>query len=578
MTTPNSTTPTVLSSSSGTSEKLWWENAVVYQLYVPSFADANGDGWGDLPGIRQHLGHLEQLGIDAIWLSPCYPSPQHDHGYDVADYFDINPNYGDLSEFDALVADAKSRGIRILMDIVPNHCSFEHAWFKAALAAGPGSAERDRFYFRDGKGANGEIPPNNWHSVFGGGPGATWTRVTEADGTPGQWYLHTFTPQQPDFNWSNPEVVDHFDRALTFWFDRGVDGFRVDAVTVAGKAPGLPDAPPTPDGVAENDKWSHNPFSVFWPSSHDCWKHWREVIDAYEKTHPGRDLVTVSEAYTPGRPEQLAQYVTGEFHQSFAFELMLAPWRPETIREIVRETVDAMSALGVPPAWTVNNHDTQRIVTRLGRANATELSSYTGNNLVYVDAPVDIELGTVRARAAMMFAAALPGTLYIYQGEELGLEEYLDLPNDLRQDPIYFRTNGRQIGRDGCRIPLPWTAAADGTALGFSASGVAPWLPQPDGWASKSVQAQDGDPTSMLNLYRAILHARKAFDGPLRWVGSNDGAIVSFERGATLVTLNPTGAAVDLSGEILHQRRPTVWSGAAPTDSQIPSDSCVWWG
>jgi alpha-glucosidase len=560
-----------------TAKTLWWQHAVVYQLYVPSFADANGDGWGDLPGIRQHLSHLEKLGIDAIWLSPCYPSPQHDHGYDVADYFDINPNYGDLAEFDALVADAKSRGIRILMDIVPNHCSFEHAWFKAALVAGPDSPERDRFYFRDGKGQHGEIPPNNWHSVFGGGEGKTWTRITEADGTLGQWYLHTFTPQQPDFNWSNPEVVDHFDRALTFWFDRGVDGFRVDAVAVAGKAPGLPDAPPTPDGVAENDKWSHNPYSVFWPTGHDCWKHWRDVIDTYEESHPGRELVTVSEAYTPGRPEQLAQYVTGEFHQSFAFELMLAPWRPESIREVVSDTVATMTALNVPPAWTVNNHDTQRIVTRLGRANATELESYTGNNLVYVNAPVDVALGTIRARAAVMFAAALPGTLYIYQGEELGLEEYLDLADDLRQDPIYFRTEGRQIGRDGCRIPMPWTIANDNTSLGFSPSGAAPWLPQPVGWSSRSVEAQDADPTSVLHVYRSILHARKELHGTLNWIGSNDGAIVSFERETTLVTLNPTSSAVEVPADVMQDRRPFLWSGGTPSGNQIPKDSCIWW-
>jgi alpha-glucosidase len=359
-----------------------------------------------------------------------------------------------------------------------------------------------------------------------------------------------------------------------------VDGFRVDAVAVAGKAPGLPDAPPVPDELAENDKWSHNPYSVFWPTGHDSWKHWRDVIDAYEMAHPDRELVTVSEAYTPGRPEQLAQYVTGEFHQSFAFELMLAPWRPESIREVVRDTVATMTALDVPPAWTVNNHDTQRIVTRLGRANATELSSYTGNNLVYVDAPVDLALGTIRARAAIMFAAALPGTLYIYQGEELGLEEYLDLPNNFRQDPIYFRTEGRQIGRDGCRIPMPWTTAianSDKTSLGFSPTGVAPWLPQPEGWSQKSVQAQETDPGSVLHAYRTILRARKELSGPLSWIGNNDGALVSFERGNTLVTLNPTSSTIEVSAEVGQGRHSILWSGAAPSAYQVPADSCVWW-
>jgi alpha-glucosidase len=558
---------------------LWWHTAVVYQLYVPSFSDANGDGWGDLLGIRRRLDHLENLGIDAIWLSPCYPSPQHDHGYDVADYFDINPKYGDLAEFDTLVAEAKSRGIRILMDIVPNHCSFEHEWFKAAVAAGPGSPERERFYFRDGRGEHGELAPNNWRSVFGG---TTWTRITEADGTPGQWYLHTFSPQQPDFNWSNPDVVDHFDRALTFWFDRGVEGFRVDAVTVAGKAPGLPDAPPVPEGVAENDVWSHNPYSVFLPESHGYWKHWRDVIDAYEATHPGRNLVTVSEAYTAGRPEQLAQYVTGEFHQSFAFELMLAPWRPETIRAVVAETITTMNELGVPPAWTINNHDTQRVVTRLGRANATELASYTGNNLVYVDAPVDLELGTLRARAAIMFAAALPGTLYIYQGEELGLEEVLDLPNEVRQDPIFFRTEGRQIGRDGCRVPMPWTLSPE-NSFGFSDTGVASWLPQPNSWGHLAADEQARNDGSMLAFYRSVLKVRKRLDGPLAWTETNHDQLVTFSRGDVLVVLNPTAEPVAIDSKLLGAlgvREIILASSNDPfnlSPGVVPANTCMWW-
>ena len=216
----------------------WWETAVVYQLYVRSFADSNDDGIGDLAGIRGRLPYLADLGIDAIWLNPCYPSPQIDHGYDVADYFDIEPDYGDLAEFDALVRDARALGIRIMMDVVPNHCSTEHAWFRDALASPPGSSERERFYFRDGRGAHGDEPPNNWQAIFGG---SAWTRIDEADGSPGQWYLAVFTPAQPDLNWNHPDVVDYFDGVLRFWFDRGVDGFRADSVTLVGKAPGLPD-------------------------------------------------------------------------------------------------------------------------------------------------------------------------------------------------------------------------------------------------------------------------------------------------------------------------------------------------
>ncbi len=552
----------------------WWHDAVVYQLYVPSFADANADGWGDLWGVRERLDYLADLGVDAIWLSPCYPSPQIDHGYDVADYFDINPDYGDLSVFDEVLAQAESRGIRILMDIVPNHCSSEHKWFRSAIAAEPGSPERDRFYFRDGLGPNGDTPPNNWRSVFGG---PTWTRLIDDNATPGQWYLHTFAPQQPDFNWSNAEVVDHFDRALRFWFDRGVDGFRVDAVAVAAKAPGLPDAPPVSRDVAENDVWSYNPYTVFWPTGHDYWKHWRSVIDEYQETHPGRELVTVSEAYTPGRPEQLAMYVTGEFHQSFAFELMLAPWRSDSIEEVVRDTVATMDTLQVPPAWTINNHDTQRVVTRLGRANATELSSYTGNNLVYVDAPVDLSVGLVRARALVLFAAALPGTLYIYQGEELGLEEVLDLPDNVRQDPIFARTEGRQIGRDGCRVPMPWTADPT-TGFGFTSPNVETWLPQPKNWAPLSVEAQERNPASMLHLYRRALRARRSVDGPLAWVNNSPDEIVAFVRGDTLVILNPTSTPCELTDSVVGDRYPILSSNDLDVGSRlVPADSCVWW-
>ncbi len=285
---------------------LWWKDAVVYQLYVRSFADSNGDGRGDLEGIRSRLDHLRDLGVNAIWLTPCFPSPQRDHGYDVADYFDIDATYGTLDDFDRLVAAASDRSIRILMDVVPNHCSSEHAWFQAALKAPPGSPERARYWFRDGKGPGGNEPPNNWRAIFGG---PAWTRVTEADGTPGQWYEHSFTPYQPDFNWYNPEVIEYFDRMLTFWFDRGVEGFRVDAVPVLGKHPDMPDAPPAPPGLTEAQLWRHNIYAHFYPTGHDVWKRWRRVIDDYERSHPGRHLVTISESYGP--PQRAAQVHAG---------------------------------------------------------------------------------------------------------------------------------------------------------------------------------------------------------------------------------------------------------------------------
>ena len=432
----------------------WWETAVVYQLYVRSFADSNDDGIGDLAGIRSRLPYLADLGIDAIWLNPCYPSPQIDHGYDVADYFDIEPDYGDLEEFDALVRDARALGIRIMMDVVPNHCSSEHGWFQDALAAGPGSSERERFYFRDGRGARGDEPPNNWQAIFGG---SAWTRVDEPDGSPGQWYLAVFTPAQPDLNWNHPDVVDYFDRVLRFWFDRGVDGFRVDSVTVVGKTPGLPDNE-LQQGAARPELGASNAHFTWRPEGHAAWRHWRQLVDAYEADHPGRQLVLVAEAYTPRRPDILRQYANDEeFHQAFAFDLMLAPWNAEAYRGAVRSTVEALMPAGLLPAWTLNNHDAQRAVTRFGRADADTHGADIDGVLEDSHGTVDIDVGTRRARAAALFELGLPGCVYLYAGEELGLPEVLDLPDEARQDPIFARTGGAEIGRDGCRVPLPWT-------------------------------------------------------------------------------------------------------------------------
>ncbi|CAB4578960.1 MAG: alpha-glucosidase [Actinobacteria bacterium] len=571
----------------------WWRDAVVYQVYVRSFADGDGDGIGDLAGITSRLDHLEALGVDAIWLTPCYPSPQLDHGYDVADYFGIDPAYGDLAAFDRLVAEARRRSIRVLMDVVPNHCSSEHPWFRAALASPPGSPERARFFFRDGRGSDGELPPNNWRSVFGG---STWTRVTEADGSPGQWYLHTFSPWQPDLDWSCPDVVAMFRSMLTFWFDRGVDGFRVDAVAVVGKAAELPDAPPVPEGTAENDVWAHNPYTVFWPTAHDHWRDWRRLIDEYEAAHPGRELVTVSEAYTPDRPDLLLQYVgPDQFHQSFCFDLMLAPWRVDTLRVTIEPVAATLTAAGAPLTWTLNNHDTQRGVTRYGRADATEMSSWTKNNLVYTGAPVDLEVGTRRARAAITLAAALPGSLYLFQGEELGLPEVLDLPASARQDPIFFRTEGRETGRDGCRVPLPWSTDA-ATSFGFSSASVgadapaaAPWMPQPDDWGAYSVAAQQDDPGSVLSMYRSLLRARRSLldpDAPLEWpeLGAHAGPhpeLLVLRRGTVTVVVNV--GAVDLAvAEVLPAlvgESLLVSSLAGHHDpTVVPADTCCWFG
>jgi len=551
----------------------WWRDAVIYQIYVRSFADSNGDGIGDLAGIRSRLDHIASLGADAIWMTPCYPSPQRDHGYDVADYFSIEPDYGDLAEFDELVTEAHARDLRVMLDVVPNHCSSEHSWFRAAVASGPGSPERERYFFRDGRGDAGELPPNNWQALFGG---PAWTRVTEPDGTPGQWYLHVFTPWQPDFDWSSPDVVQMFDDMLRFWFDRGVDGFRVDAVTVLGKAAGLPDAP---------EGHPREPFE-FLASAHDVWRHWRALIDRYELDHPGRVLVTVGEAYAARRPDLLAKYVApDQFHQSFSFDLLMTPWHAGLIHRAVDDTWRVLSESGGSMTWTLNNHDVQRIVTRLGHADAHLEETWTGDNQQWSRAPVDLEVGSRRARAAIGFTAALPGALYLYQGEELGLPEVLDLPDEARTDPIFFRTQGSQFGRDGCRIPIPWNDDPS-TSFGFSADRTgqgdpsAPWLPQPAGWGQWSAASQEGDPDSALSMYRELLARRRTMLDPaagLDWIVGDDSAVLAFRRGEVVVVVNTSDGELGLPGALTAGRR-VAWSSQPGHDdvTLVPPDTCVW--
>ncbi len=563
-----------------TNSSPWWRNASVLQIYVRSFRDSDGTGTGDLAGIRQSLPYIASLGVEAIWLNPCYPSPQIDHGYDVADYFNIEPDYGDLAEFDRLISEGRQHGIKILMDVVPNHCSWEHAWFKAAVAAGPGSAERKRFYFRPGKGVDGSLPPNNWQAIFGG---SAWTRVTEPNGTLGEWYLGVFTPAQPDLNWNNPEVVQYFDEMLCFWFDRGVEGFRADAVTVLAKAAGLPDLNDEQLAAAELDPFQANPLFTWLPEGHAAWRHWRQTINRYNAEHPGRDVYIVAEAYTPGRPDLMLEYVNPEeFHQAFAFDLMLAPWRPNMIRSIIDETVRVLADEGLVPAWTLNNHDAQRSVTRFGRADVVDRAGLATGAITNTRVPVDLAAGVRRARAAYVLEAALPGCVYLFAGEELGLPEVLDLPDSARQDPVFHYTGGKQYGRDGCRVPLPWTRSAAGS-YGFSpaSSTAQAWLPQPDGWGAYSVEAQEGDPASMLALYRAVGAYRKSStdlrSDHFEWIDAGDDDLLVFRRGSVVVALNTTSVARSIPAEVVANRTVVVSSVVGHNEpSLVPADSAIW--
>ena len=480
----------------------WWRDAVIYQLYLRSFADGDGDGVGDLRGLLRRLDYLRELGVDGFWLNPCYPSPHVDHGYDVAYYTDIDPGYGDLDTFDTVLEQAHARGLKVLLDLVPNHCSAQHPWFRAALAAPPGSPQRARFVFREGRGPAGELPPNNWLSMFGG---PAWTRVTDPDGTPGQWYLHLFDPAQPDFDWRNPEVVEFFDEVLRFWFDRGVDGFRIDVANGLLKHPELPDWHGEPP----------NPYAWNRSEVHEIYRRWRRIADAAgapeQASTPRREITLLGEIWEPGE-QGLASFLRpGELSQVFFFDLLLQPWNARAFRESIDRAFAEIGPTGTPITWTLANHDVHRAVSRYGLTHAEPLPP-GGDPLAAEMRPlgeVDEELGARRARAAVLLLLALPGSVYLYQGEELGLPEVLDLPDEHRQDPLWTRSGGTDRGRDGCRLPLPWRAGSPETSFGFTDAGSRPWLPQPGWFDAHAVDAQLADERSTLNLHRSALELRR---------------------------------------------------------------------
>jgi alpha-glucosidase len=517
---------------------------VTYQVYVRSFADSDGDGVGDLPGITSRLPYLRDLGVDALWLTPFYTSPQHDHGYDVADYEDVDPLFGTLADADQLINAAHGLGLKVVVDLVPNHTSSEHEWFRAALAAEPGSPERARYIVRDGKGPNGEQPPNNWHSVFGG---LAWTRVPD-----GQWYLHLFDDTQPDLDWRNPEVGDMFEGVLRFWLDRGVDGFRVDVAHGLVKEASLRDQV-VPEGeepnsgadlTGEHQMVEHPPRDEpMWdqPELHDIYRRWHRVLAEY----PG-DRMTVAEAWTQ-TAESMARFVRAdEMSQAFNFSWLLAPWSAGAFEGVIRKTLHELSEVDAAPTWVLSNHDVVRHATRYGGG------------------PV----GIARARAATLAMLALPGSAYLYQGEELGLEN-VDVPEELRQDPAWRRTHTEW--RDGCRVPIPWSG--DAPPYGFGPGTGQPWLPQPPDWVDRTVAAEEQDPDSTLAFYKAALgarrkHTRDATEEVELLDAGED--VLAFTRGGLTVVLNAGDDAVELpAGDVV------IASGEL-AGRLLPPDTAVW--
>jgi alpha-glucosidase len=502
----------------------WWRDAVVYQVYVRSFASTGDTGMGDLRGITSRLPYLADLGVDALWITPFYPSPQLDAGYDVADYRDVDPRFGDLADFDRLLAAAHDRGLKVLVDLVPNHTSWKHPWFEEALAAPADSPARARYLFRSAR--DGQLP-NNWLSVFGG---PVWEQTAD-----GQYYLHLFDKSQPDLDWTNPEVLAFFDDVLRFWLDRGVDGFRVDVAHALRKAAGLPDAKDPEASVTGHS------IGPMWdqPEVHDIYRRWHRILDEY-----GPERMAVAEAWTPSPERTMAYARPDELDQAFNFHWLEAPWAAEDFRKVVRSTLHTAAQFDTSPTWVLSNHDVVRHVTRYGGG----------------------ELGLARGRAATLTMLALPGSAYLYQGEELGLEQ-VQVPPELRQDPEFI--NGRGPGRDGCRVPLPWSDQEPA----FGNGEAAPWLPQPPEWKALTVEAQRRDAGSTWSFYQRALAVRRelpaaqAADVELVDLGED---VLAFRRGTVLVVLNCAMTAMAMpEGEVLI-------ASTEPDDGKLPGNAAVW--
>ncbi len=538
----------------------WWRQAVVYQIYPRSFADANGDGLGDIPGILSRVDYLASLGIDAVWLSPFYPSELADGGYDVADYRDVDPRLGTLDDFDAMVQALHARGIKVVVDIVPNHTSDQHAWFQEALAAGRGSAARERYIFRDGEGENGSLPPTDWVSVFGG---SAWERVED-----GQWYLHNFAKEQPDLNWDHPEVREDFLTTLRFWSDRGVDGFRIDVAHMLTKD--LTEPLPSKDELALIPQDGNHPL-IDRDDVHDIYAEWRRVFDSYD---PPR--TAVAEAWV--HPSRIHLYASPEsLGQAFNFDLLEADFDPDQFRRIVSDNLALAAQSGSSSTWVLSNHDVVRHATRYGLPAATRSNGWRpdekhGASWLLsggTEPELERERGLRRALAATLFILGLPGSTYVYQGEELGLHEVAEIPASERQDPTYFRTEGAEIGRDGCRVPLPWTAS--GSSFGFGDDGS--HLPQPAWFAESAVDVEDADPSSPLNLYRRALRLRRELQGAeeLAWQPTDSQDVLRFRRPGGWEIVTNFGESPYELGE-----GRVVLASTPVTGGMLPGEATAW--
>ena len=525
----------------------WWRQGIVYQVYPRSFADANGDGTGDIKGIQSKLPYLRDLGVDAIWINPWYASPLNDGGYDVEDYRRIDPRFGDVEAAEQFIAAAHEHGIRIIADFVPNHTSSEHVWFQAALAAGPGSPERERYWFHPGKGPDGDEPPNNWQAVFGG---SAWERLPDGD-----WYLHLFDATQPDLNWNHPDVAAETLDVFRFWLDRGVDGFRIDVAHGLVKDPELPDIEGDSVQILSNSKQPNHPH---WDRDavHPINKTWRALLDQYD------DRMMVAEAWVS--VESLPKYLEpDEYHQSFNFDFLSCEWDAEQMRTTAARSIDAAASVGSTTTWVLSNHDVVRHPTRYGLPKGTNWRAWL------LDGPheiLDADLGRRRARAAALLVLSLPGSVYMYMGDELGLPEVYDLPTEVLDDPVWEMSGHTSKGRDGCRVPMPWSI--DGPSFGFGDA--APWLPQPALYGELSAAAQTGDPDSSLELHRAAIALRRELLG-------DDETITWLDLGADVIAFDRPGLRCVVNfGDPVPMPDGEVLLASGPVGAELPGDTAVW--